>query len=104
MVDFTGTLRTVLKEETLDISRAERVTRLTIAGVATPIGNRIGSVWQIVVLVLEEMLSVVAMESSMLSLTRETTTLLTQGRELCVTLLSKIGHFGLCSRGTWLFS
>lgn len=69
IVDFIDTLRTPMKEETLDISPVERVNPLMISGIATLIGNRIGSVWHNVVLILEEMVLLAAMEVYMLPLT-----------------------------------
>lgn len=62
MVDFIDTLRKPMKEETLDISPVERVNPLMISGIVTLIGNRIGNVWHTVVLVLEEMVLLAAME------------------------------------------
>lgn len=86
VVDMTGISRTAQKEGSWDISPVELGTPLMIAGVVTPVGSAIGSVLQIVALVLVETPLVVVMESSMLSLTPEMMTLLTQSQELCAML------------------
>jgi hypothetical protein len=72
-----------------------------IVGDVIPIGNSTESALLTVALVLDAMLSEVAMENTMLLATLAMMTLLTQDQGLYAMLSFKTSLCGLCSRGTW---